>query len=177
MNAYDNDPISRIEWRDTATLHANNWNPNLVFNQELKLLEFSIMRQGWIQPILINDDGMIIDGFHRASLARDSVKLKEKYNGKVPCVVMNLTTPQAMLLTIRINRAKGSHVAFRMASIIKDLVDVHHLDPQQICGEIGATLDEIDLLYKDGVFESKNIKDYRYSKAWYPADDKVKRKL
>lgn len=172
-----NDPISNIEWRQVSTLRGNDYNPNLVFNQELKLLELSILKQGWIQPILINDDGLIIDGFHRASLARDSVKIREKYKGEVPCVVMDLSTPEAMLLTIRINRAKGSHVAYRMASIIKELIDVHNLDPQQVAGDIGATKDEIALLYQDGVFAKKNIKDYKYSSAWIPADDKVKRRL
>jgi ParB-like chromosome segregation protein Spo0J len=174
MTKHENDPISRIEWRDTNTLNHNDWNPNCVFTPELKLLEFSILKQGWIQPILINNDGLIIDGFHRASLARDSVKLKEKYAGKVPCVVMDLTRPEAMLLTIRINRAKGSHVAFRMADIIKELIDVHLIDAQQVAKEIGATQDEISLLYQDGVFASKDIKNYKYSKAWYPSDTTLK---
>lgn len=44
-----------------------------------------------------------------------------------------------------------------MSSIIKELIDDHHLDPQEISKGIGATLAEIDLLYQDGVFKMKNI--------------------
>ena len=111
---------------------------------------------------------------HRTSLSLGSAKLKERYGGLVPCVVMPLTRAEAMLLTIRINRAKGSHVAFRMAEIVKELIDTHGLDPQQISTEIGATADEVDLLYKDGVFAIKKIADHKYSKAWYPTDTKLK---
>ena len=76
------------------------------------------------------------------------------------------------MLTIIINRAKGSHVAFRMSNIIRELIDEHDIDPQQIAKEIGANKDEVDLLYKEGVFEARDIKNYRYSKAWYPKEVK-----
>ena len=166
------DPIEKIEWREASSLNANDYNPNVVMNQELRLLEFSIARQGWVQPVLVTEDGTIIDGFHRAMLARESKALRAKYHGKCPCVVLALTRPEAMMLTIRINRAKGSHVAFRMSEIVRELIDDHRVDSQQVAQEIGANVDEVDLLYKEGVFEAREIKNYRYSKAWYPAEEK-----
>jgi len=78
------DPINRIEWRDAASLEANNWNPNVVFTPELRLLERSILLTGWTQPILITADGLIIDGFHRVRLALDSRAILERYGGKLP---------------------------------------------------------------------------------------------
>lgn len=165
-----NDPISAIEWRAADTLNGNDYNPNVVFTPELILLERSILLTGWVQPILITKDGTIIDGFHRTRLAMDSAALRKRYSGKVPCAVLNVSREQAMILTIRMNRAKGSHVAVRMSDIVRELIDVHHFDPQEIAIEIGATKDEIDLLYQEGVFKMKNIADYRYSKAWYPIE-------
>jgi ParB-like chromosome segregation protein Spo0J len=70
----NNDPISRIEWRDASSLNANEYNPNIVFTPELRLLERSILKTGWVQPVLITQDGTIIDGFHRHRLAQDSAK-------------------------------------------------------------------------------------------------------
>ena len=166
------DPINQVQWRLASSLHANSWNPNVVFTPELKLLERSILKCGWIQPIIVNPDGLVIDGFHRWRLSQDSEALQKRYAGRVPVVVMALSKPEAMLLTIRINRAKGSHVAVQMSVIVKELVDEHHYDRQEIAQNIGATLDEIDLLYQDGVFKLKNIKDYKYSKAWYPRETK-----
>jgi ParB-like chromosome segregation protein Spo0J len=165
-----NDPIGNIEWRDAATLNGNDYNPNTVFNPELRLLERSILLTGWVQPVLCTKDGTIIDGFHRVMLSRESESLRKRYAGKVPCAVIDLPRDQAMMLTIRMNRAKGTHVAVRMSEIVRELIDVHACDPQEVAIEIGATKDEIDLLYQDGVFKMKNIEAYRYSKAWYPEE-------
>ena len=126
--------------------------------------------------ILISKDKIIIDGFHRWRLSQDSKAIKEVYNGKIPCAILDIDRPSAMILTIRMNRAKGSHVAVQMSEIIHELIDVHKLDHKQIAEEIGATKDEIDLLYQDGVFKMKNIKDYKYSKAWIPQDTRIEAK-
>jgi ParB-like chromosome segregation protein Spo0J len=166
-----NNPIDNIVWLDADKLNGNDYNPNVVFSPELKLLETSILKTGWVQPVLISKDMIIIDGFHRWSLTKDSKKLREAYNGKLPCAILDIDRPTAMILTIRMNRAKGSHVAVQMSEIIHQLIDTHKLDPMVIAKEIGATKDEIDLLYQDGVFKMKNIKDYKYSNAWYPIED------
>ena len=168
-----NDPINRIEWREASSLNANDYNPNVVFTPELKLLEKSILKTGWVQPILITKEGTIIDGFHRHRLAQDSVKLKEKYKGKVPCAVMDINVVEAMIVTIRMNRAKGSHVAVKMSEIVRKLIDSMGVLPEELAQDIGATKAEIDLLYQDGVFKMKNIKDYKYSKAWVPTDTRL----
>lgn len=164
------DPIDRIEWRPAAELDANDYNPNVCFSPELRLLEHSLLASGWVQPILVDREGRIIDGFHRWRLAQDSKALRRKYGGFVPVAVLDLDRPQAMLATIRMNRAKGTHVAVRMSAVVRELIDVHGMDPAEIAAGIGATRDEIDLLHQDGVFAAKKIAEHRYSKAWYPAN-------
>jgi ParB-like chromosome segregation protein Spo0J len=164
------DPIDRIEWRPAAELTANAYNPNVVFTPELRLLELSIVTSGWIQPILCTTTGIIIDGFHRWMLSKESKPLLAKYGGLVPCAVLDITEGEAMLLTVRINRAKGSHVAVRMSDLVKELIDVHGMDPDQVAKGIGAGRDEVDLLYQDSIFKARNLKEYRYSRAWYPAE-------
>ena len=104
-------PIDNIVWREAAELKANDYNPNVVFNNELKLLERSVMLTGWVQPILIDGDDNIIDGFHRWSLSKESKRLKKKFKGKVPCAIIDVPRHKAMVMTIRMNRAKGTHVA------------------------------------------------------------------
>ena len=162
------DPIENIQWIDVKDLIANDYNPNMVFNQELKSLERNILDIGWVQPIIVSKDNIIIDGFHRTMLSRDSKKLQDKYKGKVPCVVFDVSRDKAMILTVRMNRAKGSHVAVRMSEMVKELIDNHKWDAQDLAKELGATKKEIELLYQDGVFKMRNIKSYKYSKAWYP---------
>ena len=161
-------PIERIQWLDAELLTANSYNPNCVYNQELKLLEHSLLTSGWIQPILVTQDYEVIDGFHRWSLTRMSPKVKALTDGKVPCCVMELTEPERMMLTIRINRAKGSHIAVKMHEIVAKLVEEHGVAKQDVAKGIGATTAEVDLLVMDGVFKKLDIQNHKYSKAWYP---------
>jgi len=167
-----NDPITRIEWRDAESLSANDYNPNMVMNPELRLLERSLLRTGWVQPILITPDGTIIDGFHRWRLCLESKVLRERYGSKIPCAVLDVSSAEAKMLTVRMNRAKGTHAALKMSELVKSLIDEHGCDPQEVAIEIGATKDEVDLLYQDSIFKARNIEAYRFSKAWIPAEEK-----
>lgn len=161
-------PIDNIKWVNVNELSANDYNPNVVFNKELKLLELSIIKNGWIQPILITKDKIIIDGFHRYSLCKMSKKIQALHNSEVPCAIIDISEPERMLLTIRINRAKGSHIAIKMSDIIKSLVNDYGLEPKYIAENIGGTIDEIELLLMDDVFKKLDIQNYKYSKAWEP---------
>jgi hypothetical protein len=164
------DPIDSIQWLEATTLKANHYNPNVVMNTELKLLERSIMQTGWIQPILVNANRIIIDGFHRWSLSKISESMRERYAGKVPCAVLEIPDWKAMLLTVRINRAKGSHIAFKMSALVRELVDKHNVSPEQIVIEMGATNDEVNLLLQENVFKQRDIQNWKYSKAWKPIE-------
>jgi ParB-like chromosome segregation protein Spo0J len=161
-----NNPINNIEWVDVDLLNANDYNPNVVLNQELKLLEFSLIKSGWIQPILITEEYTIIDGFHRCYISKNSDAMKRAFGGKVPVVKMNVSDAERKLLTIRMNRAKGNHVSVKMHTIVTSLIDEHNYSHDQIMQGIGCTKDEVVLLYKKGVFDHLNIKDHKYSKAW-----------
>lgn len=161
-------PISNVQWVEVELLQANDYNPNVVFTDEMKLLKYSIEKSGWIQPILVTQDFVIIDGFHRATLAKTHKEIT--VNGKVPCVVMELSEPERMLLTIRINRAKGSHIAVKMSDIIHKLANDYGMSLDAIGQGIGARQEEVELLLMDNVFKLKHFtEESRYSKAWVPS--------
>jgi hypothetical protein len=169
------DPIENIQWLDARELQANHYNPNMVMNSELRLLERSIALQGWVQPVLITPSKTIIDGFHRSTLARTSKLLIKKYNYMVPCAVLNLPDHRAMCLTVRINRAKGEHQALKMADLVKALSEKHGMEEQEIAQEIGATVEEVRLLLAENIFKRRNIDKHSYSQAWIPAKQQIKR--
>ena len=139
-------------------------------NAEMNLIEKSILRTGWIQPILINTNRRIIDGFHRWTLSRLSSQLREKYHGKVPCAVLDVSDAEAMIITVRINRAKGTHLAFRMSDYVKELTEKHGITLEYLAQEIGATMDEVMLLQRSDMFEHKDVQNWAYSEAWFPAE-------
>ena len=58
-------PLSTLEWVEREKLRANDYNPNKVSRENLKLLTQSILTNGWTLPIVVRPDYTIIDGFHR----------------------------------------------------------------------------------------------------------------
>ena len=62
---HKNQPLNNIQWVDRSTLSPNGYNPNKVAPPELNLLKISIIEDGWTQPIVVNPDFTIVDGFHR----------------------------------------------------------------------------------------------------------------
>lgn len=162
-------PVDNIEWIPVEKLDANDYNPNHVFKNELNLIKFSIMKNGWIQPILITKDYKIIDGFHRSTIAKLDKDVNNLTNGKVPCVVMDMSEPERILLTIRINRAKGSHSAYKMHKVVSELVEKYHVPIKTICTELGMDKSEVDLLLEKNVFSKLKIdENTKFNQAWIP---------
>ncbi|RTL28028.1 MAG: IbrB, partial [Rhodocyclaceae bacterium] len=165
------EPISRVVWWEAATLRPNWYNPNHVFKPELDLLERSLLETGWIQPILVHAaERWIIDGFHRWRLSTESARVAAKYRGLLPCVPLDVPVAQAMIITVRINRAKGTHAAVEMSHLVRALIDEHHCDPDEVAVGIGATRAEVDLLYEKDLFVARGINKHEYSRAWVPVE-------
>lgn len=166
-------PVDNIEWVDVNRLDANDYNPNHVMEPEMNLLALSLLKQKWIQPILVwpapdSQRLVIIDGFHRHMVVKTNKQVWAMTNGKVPVVVMHMTVPERMLLTIRINRAKGNHAAIKMHEIVHALIKTYDYHPDVVAREIGADRSEIDTLVASNVFEIKQVDEINYGKSWYP---------
>ena len=165
----DDMPLSNIQWIDVNKLKANDYNPNVVLTNELKLLQLSMLKNGWIQPVLVTQDYDIIDGFHRSTLCKINKDINKMTDGKVPCVVLNLSKPERILLTVRINRAKGNHIALKMNKLIQELINTYGLSKKYVAENLGATEREIELLLYDDVFDKyKLTEETLYSEAWKP---------
>ena len=75
-------PLSSLQWVERERLHANDYNPNKVSEDNLQLLTQSILTNGWTLPIVVRPDYTIIDGFHRWTVSGRE-PLKTKLGGKV----------------------------------------------------------------------------------------------
>lgn len=159
-------PIDNISWKLVDELTANEYNPNFVLTPEMNLLKHSLLTNGWIQPILISSEGVIIDGFHRHLLAKNDKDIRAMTEGLVPCAVLELTKPEAIMLTVRINRAKGVHSAVQMHKLVSQLINDMGLTVKEVCKGLGATKEEVDLLLKEDIFKRLDIENQSYTKAW-----------
>lgn len=129
-------PLSSLQWVDRDALHANDYNPNKVSEDNLKLLTQSILTNGWTLPIVVRPDYTIIDGFHRWTVAGRE-PLRTKLDGKVPVVVVDHHGDASADVygTITNNRARGTHLLEPMKAIVKRL-----LDEGKTVSEIGKQL-------------------------------------
>jgi len=72
------------------------------------------------------------------------------------------------MLTVRINRAKGSHIAIKMHELVAKLITEYGMPAEYIAESIGATKDEVQLLSQENVFKALKTEAHQYSRAWVP---------
>jgi len=128
-------PLSTLQWIDRDKLKANNYNPNRVLAENLRLLTQSILTNGWTLPIVVAPDLTIIDGFHRWTVAGQE-PLLSMLGGKVPIVIVEHDDEDKNVYgTITHNRARGQHLLEPMKAIVKNLIA-----KGKTMGEIGKEL-------------------------------------
>ena len=128
---------------DREKLKANDYNPNKVSEDNLKLLVQSILTNGWTLPIVCRPDYTIIDGFHRWTVAGRE-PLKSLLKGKVPVVIVDHgeNRDEDIYGTITHNRARGTHLLEPMKVIVKRLLDEGKTIPE-IGKQIGMKPEEV----------------------------------
>jgi ParB-like chromosome segregation protein Spo0J len=116
-------PLASLQWVDRDKLKANDYNPNKVSEENLKLLVQSILTNGWTLPIVCRPDLTIIDGFHRWTVAGRE-PLRTMLKGKVPVVIVDHhgNDTADVYGTITHNRARGVHLLEPMKAIVKKLL-------------------------------------------------------
>lgn len=135
-------PLKNVQIVDRELLKPNNYNPNKVSEENLKLLIQSILTNGWTMPIVVRPDFTIIDGFHRWTVSGRE-PLKEMLGGKVPVVIVDhKDESEDVYGTITHNRARGTHLLDPMKAIIKKLLD-EGKTVKEISKQLGMRPEEI----------------------------------
>lgn len=162
-------PVDNVLWVNFNQVEANNYNPNAVAKQEMKLLHTSITHDGYTQPIVTIFDPeknkyVIVDGFHRYATMVYNKDLQELNDCMVPIVVIDKGINDRMASTIRHNRARGKHSIEGMSNIVLNMLKNNWSD-EQICNELGLEPEElIRLKFTTGY--AKLYEDKEFSKAW-----------
>lgn len=131
-----------MKWVDRDSVKPNDYNPNKVSAENLKLLTQSILTNGWTLPIVVRPDFTIIDGFHRWTVAGQE-PLHSALDGKVPVVIVQHSdTDEDIYGTVTHNRARGTHLLEPMKAIVKKLMD-NGKTVQEISKQLGMKPEEI----------------------------------
>lgn len=135
-------PLSTLEWVDRKLLKPNDYNPNKVSKENLKLLTQSILTNGWTLPIVVRPDYTIIDGFHRWTVSGEE-PLLSMLDGKVPVVkVSHEDASEDIYGTVTHNRARGTHLLEPMKAIVKRLLN-EGKTIQEIGRQLGMRPEEV----------------------------------
>src|SRR5688572_10753125 len=83
---FPDQPVSKVQWVPLEKVVANDYNPNAVAKNEMRLLYISILHDGFTQPVVtIYDEALdryvIVDGFHRYSIMRSYPDIRERTHG------------------------------------------------------------------------------------------------
>lgn len=148
-----------IEYVAPTALKPNSYNPNRQSEHDFELLCRSMKEDGFTQPIIVQQDGTIVDGEHRWRAAQALGYTQ------VPVVRVSMTPEQMRISTLRHNRARGSEDIDLTAAVLRDLRRLGALDWAQ------------DSLMMDDVEMQKLLEDVnapaglaaeQFTEAWRP---------
>lgn len=135
-------PLRDVRFVPREDLRANDYNPNKVNEENLRLLEQSILANGWTLPIVVRPDLTIIDGFHRWTVSGRE-PLLTLLGGMVPVVVVEHEDRSGDIYgTITHNRARGTHLLEPMKAIVAELLEAGRTIPE-ITKETGMKAEEV----------------------------------
>jgi len=162
------DPVDCVSWVKSKYVHANDYNPNRVAPPEMKLLEISIKQDGYTQPIVVFKESekkyIVVDGFHRNRIGKESVEIRKRIYDRLPVVVIDKNMNDRIASTIRHNRARGVHAIEPMSVVVEKLYFMGWSD-KRICEQLGMEKDELLRLKQftglGSLFASRD-----FSKSW-----------
>ncbi|MGM7473511.1 IbrB-like domain-containing protein [Proteus mirabilis] len=175
ISPFKNEPIDCVLWIKQQQVIANDYNPNVMSPTEKRLLETSLVKDGYTQPVVVlpiqqsknkPSQWQVVDGYHRYLLSKKN-SLNKRINGYLPITVLDVeshTMADQMAATIRHNRARGQHQVAAMSDIVRDLSRLGWND-QKIGDELGMSQDEV-LRLKQISGLAELFSEHDFSEAW-----------
>jgi len=154
-----------------SSLRAPSWGSTYLLRPDKTLLRISLVESGWLQPLVVRlDDQTIIDGTKRWDIACSDDKFLSKFGSDVPVVYHDVDEIDAMILHVRLNRARGNVHPVGLSAIMKKIVYSGKYDDKDLSNIFVMGDDEVDLLLSSGLLKNKNWAKYEYSRAWVPIE-------
>lgn len=161
----------KIDLVDINSIRPANWRATHILLPDLKLLTASMLEAGWLSPVVARvADRTIVDGFARWLVPQNSKEFVKKYGDKVPVVWVDIDEIDAMVLHIRMNRARGILVAKFLSPLVQEILASKKYARTELAKMLKMTGDELDLLTAGTLIKQRNIKEHQYEKAWVPVE-------
>lgn len=160
----------KIEYRPFNSMKPASWRCNYVLKPDMELLRESMIDFGWLSPIVVRaQDQTIIDGTHRWVIAGEK-DFQKKYGKEIPVLFVDCDEIDAMLMHVRMNRARGQVFAKHFSRLLKKVVLSDKYSPEELAQILIMSPDEIDLMLSGGLLKQRKIPQHQYSRAWVPVE-------
>jgi len=156
----------RYEEVSVDDIKPNEYNPNVMTKRVFNVLVENIKEEGeMLQPILVTQDYVIIDGEHRWRAS------KEAGIEVIPIMVTETGEEEAKLKTIAFNKIRGEYDVDDYTELLKDLSE--SLDYKEIADSTSIFVADIKALLGDYENESAKVEYEEAVKAVAESEDKV----
>ena len=112
-----------IEQVPIESLHPDFANPRRIGDEELDALERSLREFGFVQPVLARREDAVVIGGHQRLVAARRLGLTE-----IPVIWLDISTEQARLLNLALNKISGSWDETLLARLLADLQATPDID-------------------------------------------------
>lgn len=149
-----------------SELKPPSWHSAYILAPDYKLLRQSLNDFGWIYPIVARkEDGTIIDGLQRWRVAQEDKRLQP-----IPVTWIDCDEADAIVMHIRLNRARGSLYPYRLAKAMRRVLRSGKYEPEELRIMVGMTSDEFDTVMTESLIKKRKVSLHEYSRAWVPVE-------
>lgn len=162
--------MDNVQWVKSASVQANDYNPNTVATPEYKALGRSIRKFGYGMPVVTveADTGDItVDGFHRGRIGKEDIVVRRRTHGYLPVARIKANAAgrnDRIQATILFNRARGEHAVQPMTEIVAEM-KTNGWAEDEIAEALGMDADEV-LRFLNNAGLPALFKNHVYSRAW-----------
>lgn len=161
-------PVLNVHLVPLDEVKANDYNPNAVAPPEMALLKLSIRKDGLTMPVVVGEDNIVIDGFHRTATCQHTKDIRESLHGYMPVSRLIKPLEDRITSTVRHNMARGSHQVELSAKLVT-MLKKHNWSNARIGKELGMDADEV-LRLKQITGLAEAFADREFSKSWEVGD-------
>ncbi len=160
-----------IEMVPLESLIPAPWATSHLLRPDERLLVQSFVDWGWLQPLVVRaENRTIIDGSARWLVAMNSKPARSSLGDSVPVVWVSCDEVDAMIMHVRLNRARGMVVAKRTSNLLKSVVVSRKYDANTLRNLLVMTKEEWEVLADGSYLKQKSINEHTYSRGWVPVE-------
>jgi len=160
----------KINHKPFNSVKTAPWRATYVLKPDMDLLRESMMDFGWMSPIVVRaHDSTIIDGTHRWVIAGEK-DFQRIHGTEIPIVFVECDEIDAMLMHVRLNRARGQIFAKPFSRLLKKVILSDKYSVEDVSRILIMSPDEVDLMLAGGLLKQRKVPQHQYSRAWVPVE-------